>query len=313
MRVDSVSALVSALAGTPLENRPVVMLPILDTGECAYAVEIVGKEVESAWRVARGLVGETGRWPLVVMSWSGREQTGWENQLRSEDLFSRFMYEQASSTTGQDVSPAAILRAADSVDVSAFLDTMAAGRDRLWKLEQALQYELDTTEWLCGSAPRRSEVQVARLGVRPVSTHHDLDRWLLEWERTHGARPEPEDARTPWFDLGLSRASLLFMPTSNSWDSLAYIHWYGMARGAEPYIALGRQWSRRFGAELVANFGTMLQCLVTSPPETIDDAWELARQHDLIAPCTLALPGIRLRHYAVGLLGCDRWFLHERP
>jgi hypothetical protein len=66
VKIDSVSALVSALAGTPLDDRPVIDLPILDTGECAYAIEIAGTEVESAWRVARSLVGETGRWPLVV-------------------------------------------------------------------------------------------------------------------------------------------------------------------------------------------------------------------------------------------------------
>ncbi len=103
-------------------------------------------------------------------------------------------------------------------------------------------------------------------------------------------------------------------PTPNGWDALAYLHWYAaVGRPAEAYVALGRLWERRFGAELVAHWGTMLQCYVDRPPRSLGDAWDLARMHDLVAPSTLALPGIRLRHYAPSLVGCDRWFLHERP
>jgi hypothetical protein len=57
----------------------------------------------------------------------------------------------------------------------------------------------------------------------------------------------------------------------------------------------------------------MLQCLVSRPPQTVQDAWTVAREHDLAGECTLALPGIRLRDYARALIGWDRWFLHERP
>jgi hypothetical protein len=66
MKINSTSALVSALSGTPLEKRAVMELPILDTGERAYALEITEAEVESTWRIGRSLVGETGRWPVVV-------------------------------------------------------------------------------------------------------------------------------------------------------------------------------------------------------------------------------------------------------
>jgi hypothetical protein len=309
--IESPSALTSALSGTLLAKRDVIELPILDTGERAYALEISGAEVESAWRAARSVVKETGRWPLVV-TYSGGPKGGstWEERLLDADMFGRFFYEQVSP--GQDVSPAAILRAASSVDVSAFLDKLSASRARHWPLERALDVELSDAQYAFGeAAPRRAELEAARIGGAPVSTWDELDRWLLEWERAHERLPAPESGRLSWFDPGI--AFLIFLPTSSSWDSLAYMDWYGMAKGAAPYIALGRQWSQRFGAELVANYGTMLQCLVTSPPQTIEEAWELGRQHDLIAPCTLALPGIRLRHYAVGLRGWDRWFLHERP
>jgi hypothetical protein len=39
----------------------------------------------------------------------------------------------------------------------------------------------------------------------------------------------------------------------------------------------------------------------------------LAYEHERVAPCTLMLPGIPLRHYAEGLIGHRTWFLHERP
>jgi hypothetical protein len=92
------------------------------------------------------------------------------------------------------------------------------------------------------------------------------------------------------------------------------MHWYGTSDfGAEHYVALGRQWETRHGARLVAHYGTMIQCLVERPPASPIEAWSLACEHDLAAPCTLALPGIPLRDYARALAGWDRWFLHERP
>jgi hypothetical protein len=310
--IDSSSALANALSGTPLADRTVIDLPILDTGQSAFAIEITPAEIESAWRVAHGLVGHTGRVPLVVTSWSGSQSAaGFENGFRNEDLFMRFPYEQCTMSSAADATPAAILRAADAVDVPAFVESLAVRRDRLRPLQKVLDLELDATRYHLGSAPTKQDVQHARLDGRPITTAFDLDRFLLDWERNQGALPAPSDARQPWFDPGI--ASLLFMPTTSSWDCLAYIHWWGMFAGAERYIALGREWSRRFGAELVAHYGTMLQCLVSSPPATVEVAWELGRQHDLIAPCTLALPGIHLRHYAAGLCGYDRWFLHERP
>ena len=250
--INTASALGNTLSGTQLADRAIIELPILDTEECAYAIRISDPEIESSWRFARSLVTETGRWPLVVTCWGGRPGTSWEDQVREEDLFSRWFYRETSPDK-QDVSPAAILRAADSIDVAAFLDREAATRDKQWPLERAMEYDLQSTESLCGTAPSRSEVQAASLDGRPVTSAFDLDRWLLQWERARGASRNPQNARSQWFPPGL--AVLLFLPTSNSWDSLAYKHWYGMFRGAPYYVALGRHWRQRFGAELVCKIG----------------------------------------------------------
>ena len=78
-------------------------------------------------------------------------------------------------------------------------------------------------------------------------------------------------------------------------------------------IALLRSWRERFGAELVAHWGNMLQLVVEHPPTDADTAWELAWEQTLVAPCTIWLPGTPLREYARSLIGANRWFLHERP
>lgn len=62
-----------------------------------------------------------------------------------------------------------------------------------------------------------------------------------------------------------------------------------------------------------ANWTTMLQFVVPRPPSTVDDALVLARQHELVAECTLALPGVSTEQHAAFLLTADRWILHERP
>jgi hypothetical protein len=64
-------------------------------------------------------------------------------------------------------------------------------------------------------------------------------------------------------------------------------------------------------AEVVANWGTMLQLLVSRPPRTSEEAWPLAIQHDLIAQDTLS--GQTIRDHARNLIDRPSWFLHARP
>lgn len=57
--------------------------------------------------------------------------------------------------------------------------------------------------------------------------------------------------------------------------------------------------------------GTMLEFLVERPPRTLDEAWPLAGEHDLLATSTLSSRA--LRDHARALLGRRTWFLHDRP
>lgn len=85
---------------------------------------------------------------------------------------------------------------------------------------------------------------------------------------------------------------------------------------ADQRVALAavlRSWGKRFGAEIVAAWGTMLQFVVARPPVTLDEALDLAFEHDRVAPSTLPLPGVAIRDHARALLHRDTWFLHDRP
>jgi hypothetical protein len=57
-----------------------------------------------------------------------------------------------------------------------------------------------------------------------------------------------------------------------------------LAGGNEPPVAVLHDWYQRFGAELVAHWGTMLQIVVSRRPGDPEAAWHLALEHELIAP-----------------------------
>lgn len=136
----------------------------------------------------------------------------------------------------------------------------------------------------------------------------------LEFEREYD-QPFPlvESLPDPWHAF-TEPAALLFLPWERGWDSLAYISfWDSGTRGIPEIIALGRRWEERYGAELVAHFDTMLECLVSRPPSTPDEAVTVAREHFAVAPDTFYLPGEPPAQISPALINAQRWLLHQRP
>jgi hypothetical protein len=301
--MQSIEELRAALRGTALELREMVAMPILDTGEVAFAVQISAAEVESMWRVARSAMPLTGRWPVATI-FAGLGRT-WRENAMADGHFSRFYYLEAPGAI--DVSPRALLRAADAIDVEALIAELGKNAKTYDSLDEALECEIDATESACGMRPSEQEISEASLEGRPLSTPREVDRWLMNWESQRDVPTDRAVGRQSWFED--EPMALLFLPVTEPWDALAYMNWFGTSDpGAEYYIALGRSWYARYGAELVSHYGTMLQCLVTRPPTTLEEAYQLACEHELAAPT-----GFGLRHYAFGLVGHDRWFLHNRP
>lgn len=135
-----------------------------------------------------------------------------------------------------------------------------------------------------------------------------VQAWMAQSHADADAASGRQDAFEP------ANAWLVLLPTRYGENALAYMHWYGMERGpADGFIALLRRWRERYGAELFTHYGTMLEFVVRQPPADLQGALALACEHERVAPCTLALPGIPRGHYALGLVGHGEWFLHERP
>lgn len=105
---------------------------------------------------------------------------------------------------------------------------------------------------------------------------------------------------------------LVLLPTAHSWHALAYMHFWASGN-AESHLALLASWRERYGAELVAHYGTMLEFRVERPPRTLEQALPLAREQVAAAPCTTLLPCVGLTAHARALVGRTHWFLHERP
>lgn len=117
-----------------------------------------------------------------------------------------------------------------------------------------------------------------------------------------------------WYEPINQPLALLLLPVKNSWEILAYLHWFGAeSLGSDQVMAMLKYWHDKYHIELVCHYGTMLQLTVKNKPKTCQEALQLAIEQEIIAPCTTMLPGVSLEDHACVLLKSDTWFLHERP
>ena len=153
-----------------------------------------------------------------------------------------------------------------------------------------------------------------------IESSRQLDEFLFDWERHNfgdeavlaAGQPNPIE----WFPLESRDMVLLVLPAVYGAETIPQLGFWAVDGRSECMAPLSndlRRWQDDFGAELVANFGTMLQFIVSRPPPELDEAYQLAKEHDAVADATLPLPGMMRRHYAADLIGTTRWFLHSRP
>jgi hypothetical protein len=310
--MDTFMEFTNHLKGSLLAEKKFVTLSICDTDEQAYAIACKPAEAKALWDAAVALVPQTKRWPVVTTCWSGKGNTA--EALQDEDLFSRFYFEEESAK--DDVSPAAFIAASKKVKLDAALikaEKALFEDDDADDLADAIEYELEASPNIKGlKKPTAKDVAAARIDGKPIKNRYQLERWLLDWEVANKASVAPQEVLPGFFEP--DQTFLIFLPTPNSWEAFAYLSFYGRDRlSSECCIALAKRWHEQYGAQLYAHFGTMVEYYTSSAPTTIDAAWQLAKEHDLMASCTLAGPGISVRHYAQGLMHTNAWFLHERP
>lgn len=311
--IHSIDEIRSLLTGTAFDSADVVALEIPETSDRAFAIEVNAARSMDMWLLFREQLETTQRCPLIVTAWGGGIQ--WQDAIAQEGFFSRFYYEEEATFLQQPgTSPASILSQVDAVNFEQFLSDRIASEEE--SLEEMLEFQLSCTRELLGTSPTKDEI-TALIGTQQVNNRVELERWLFEWEMSHFPEQwlaSPDLSYLEWFDPSPNAIALLLLPIANSWEALAYLHWFGACSISTPVaIAFLRRWHQQYGAELVCHYGTMLQFKVSHRPASPDAAFALAWEQEAIAPCTTILPGCTLRHHATALLHSDRWFLHERP
>ncbi len=270
----------------------------------ALALEVEAIDALAVWRALFEHRQTTQHYPLIVHDWG------------SEDFFSRFYYqEEVSQGLLLNSAPDAIIPQAQQTAIANFLEQeKSADQDYL---EDCLPMALEETVVRYGTAPAKAEID-SLIADHHIQSPYDLEQWLWQWELAHFELSRvlaPEfTGYLDWFDPQTPDATILLLPTLHSWQTLAYVHWYGSCRcGTATAMAFLRHWHQRYGTELVCHYGTMLQLESLRLPLNPSAAFQLAWEQVALAPCTTILPGVSLRDHARSLMATPRWFLHERP
>jgi len=285
-----------ALVDIGIEASNLRTVPVEGAPEVVMAFDVEPESWLATWRTLRDQVGELGLWPLATCTWG-----------EPLDEINRWGMQ---GPDGLDVTPAAILGRVPEVDVDRLLDLHRQHQRDEWLpdddylafvLEDAAIDGVDL-EQLHGE-----------LGLSPDVL--DVERWLLDIELARGIRPDPghNDWYLNWYEP--EAVVMLLLPTTAAWECGAFVG--GWAWGyphTDLRTALLRRWHDRHGAELAANWGTMLQFVVAHPAATIEEAWTLAYEISLLWPDTAGGGnGVATRRHARDLIGRRDWFLHYRP
>jgi hypothetical protein len=147
----------------------------------------------------------------------------------------------------------------------------------------------------------------------PPRTLRAVTRWSYDLIRT---RPELGDgydftwrvSRAAWYEP--SAVGLVLLPSPHPWMAGIWGGFWGAwGDRAHALPAAMRAWHARWGAEPVANWGTVLQFLVARPPTAADEAWSVAEQILTIAESNHE----DIWALALGLPHGHHWLLHSRP
>jgi hypothetical protein len=248
--INTTEGITNLLQGTFLEEKTIQTLSIDQSDEVAFAFEIDSTQSLEAWKLLRSLLDQTNRYPIIV------------NEQDLSICFSRFPYTneqrfgKLSNTTPQvgklnHTSPQNIIAAVSKVDLAAFFDQREAEYTKGYNLMEDLEEEF-------GDDPEVAQIQELIENQR-IRSKVDLEAWLFKWEfenfqNAHQIRP-PVSENNIWYDPNVPTLTILLLPTPNSWESLAYLHWWGGGRsGTTIAMALLKEWWQIYEAELVHHF-----------------------------------------------------------
>ena len=298
----------AALTGTALADRPIRTLPAIEGAPAALSIPVAPEEAHAAWDAARALVPLTARWPVLM------------DEMIEPDLFTNrwwFRYEVDGPPVPRHLRPPPRVRSVDDVLAEADdLDgdqAIAAFREEDdWR--QPIEFELEQTTGLVGSAPTPEAVEAA---LGPESTRLGVERLLMAWEVEHLERPIEPSYHLP-SETGAQH--LVLLPTAVAWQAFAHLGFFtAEAERSGPFVAVMRMWFEQYGAELRCFFfgGTWMELVVARPPRDAEDAFGLASQIDQVAFSSeeqIGNPRLRgVRGLAHNLIQNPTWVLSARP
>lgn len=318
--IQTLEKLAKILQSTVLKDSNIASIEIPESKRLAFAIEVPRPTMLDCWCLLRSLMDATQMYPILTDFFVDRTQN-WHQDLVKADFFNRgdYLYEQQAGYFN-NVSPESIINAAKGINGEEVIKSRIEQFDRIadeaWRESDWYLQDLEETQRNFTVSPNPQEAKTA-LNSGKIITEIDFERWLFNWQLDNVPQEQllaiPDLTYLEWYDLSIrDTVPLLLLPTLNSWDTLAYIHFYGAINSAEA-IAILKHWYDIYDAELVAHYDTMLHFFVRQKPQTLSEAFELACQHYEFAECTLILPGVSIREHARALLHIERWFLHERP
>jgi hypothetical protein len=297
--VDEQQVIRSTPAGTDLNDLEMRPVPVLDTGKMAFCWKVPVDAAHALQAQVRPHAETLGRWPVLVP------------EAFDPGQFDRFFYDGGKG----DQSPDAVLGRAEAMT--------AADVRHVYPTTWPIPWDEETWD---RNARIDLDEAAARVGRVPPFTledshemrpdYHRFERALFDWEEQQRPTLVAENGEhldwAPWFD---GSCGLMLMPTAKPWEVPAYTSFFGADRplGHEALVRIMRSWWERFGAELIASWGTELQFRVDRPPTDTQVAYDLAIEQVAVAESTTAGPCVSMPKHARALLGRPDWYLHEKP
>ncbi|MFI5495155.1 DUF4253 domain-containing protein [Actinoplanes sp. NPDC051859] len=279
MTPDEVAA---ALTDTPMAGLPVGHGP----QGTVLVQSIPPDDPLAAWQAARAKVPVTGRWPVLV---TDEFEPGWLRLQAQPDPDAPTESELADldqSTRTVDPWPEFTRDDANLLDAG-YVAVRTRGNRVDLTAEAVRRLGLPTT----------ADVVETWAYQRVLSDPRLLH--LMETDDSHVRHIES------WY--APDRITLMLLPSGLPWMAP---FWTDLYMTSDDCLAAAlRQWHDRWGAYLVASWGTMLNLVVERPPQSREDAWTVAGQ---ILGMASHLEMARWQ-LAIALPRAKAWHIHNRP
>ena len=108
----------------------------------------------------------------------------------------------------------------------------------------------------------------------------------------------------------LPEVYLAAVPTARSWEVPAYLSFGGWNECPLPHehVAMFSYWFQRYGAEIVGVSSDIIECTVSKPPRTREDALALADEQFIFCADIVSQGTETIENLAATLVGAEVWY-----